>query len=325
MTTNQPERREKIRYSEAFKQSVVREVKMSGLAFSAVARKYDNGARGKIIRVEKPNEINQLKQLQQRVRLLEGTVGTLHVELALERAYTEIACERAGIADVAEFKKKRRGSRASSRKCGGGGGRGGVPTSGNEPPELLCAAPAAAKTGGGRGVDHRTGAGGAAGVEVGRDRFREVLRQGGLLLAPLPKEYPTTTHAYHSLPVFTNLVKGLVLSEPHEAWVSDLTYLRMEEGFLYLSLVTDKYSRKIVGYHCGDTLAASGCVKWWRKEWICTTPAGRTRLWTLQHPPPSIARRREPHGRTDRRRPFFRRCAASRLNPTPKTTPHPQQ
>ena len=61
--------------------------------------------------------------------------------------------------------------------------------------------------------------------------------------------------------MFTNRVIGLVLTQPNEAWVSDLTYLRTEEGFLYLALVTDKFSRKIVGYHCGETLAAIGCVK----------------------------------------------------------------
>ena len=100
-----------------------------------------------------------------------------------------------------------------------------------------------------------------AGVVVGRDRFFEVLRGGGLLLAPLPKEYPRTTNSYHCLPVFTNRIKDRVLSQPNEVWVSDLTYLRTEEGFLYLALVTDKYSRKVVGYHCGDTLEAIGCVQ----------------------------------------------------------------
>jgi putative transposase len=100
-----------------------------------------------------------------------------------------------------------------------------------------------------------------AGVEVGRDRFFGVLRQGGLLLAPLPREYPQTTSSYHCLPVFRNLVKDLKLSQPNEVWVSDLTYLRTREGFLYLALVTDKFSRKIVGYHCGDTLEALGCVR----------------------------------------------------------------
>ena len=100
-----------------------------------------------------------------------------------------------------------------------------------------------------------------AGVQLGRDRFFGVLRGAGLLLAPLPKEYPQTTSSSHCLPVFTNLVKDRVLQRPNEVWVSDLTYLRTGEGYLYLALVTDKFSRKIVGYHCGDTLEAIGCVR----------------------------------------------------------------
>jgi len=100
----------------------------------------------------------------------------------------------------------------------------------------------------------------AAGVKLGRDRLFEVLRAVGLLIEPLASEYPRTTDSYHCLPVFTNQVKDRTLNKPNEVWVSDLTYLRTEEGFLYLALVTDKYSRKIVGYHCGDTLEAVGCI-----------------------------------------------------------------
>ena len=100
-----------------------------------------------------------------------------------------------------------------------------------------------------------------AGVAVGRDRFFGVLRRSGLLLARLPKEYPQTTSSNHCLPVFTNLIQALEVKRPNEVWVSDLTYLRTAESFLYLALVTDKYSRKIVGYHCGDTLEAVGCVR----------------------------------------------------------------
>jgi len=51
-----------------------------------------------------------------------------------------------------------------------------------------------------------------------------------------------------------------VLDGPNQVWVSDLTYLRTLEGYLYLALITDKFSRKIVGYHVGDTLEAVGCV-----------------------------------------------------------------
>ena len=64
---------------------------------------------------EKPEEIDQKRRLQERVRVLEQTVGSLHVELALERAYTNIACERAGINDVTAFKKKAAGPRGIKR------------------------------------------------------------------------------------------------------------------------------------------------------------------------------------------------------------------
>ena len=110
-----------IRYSEAFKLEIVREVEVSGKAFDEIRRKYGirgcntvqtwvrrygNGTRGKILRVERPEEINELKQLRERMRRLESALADANLELALERQYTRLACERAGIEDVAEFKKK---------------------------------------------------------------------------------------------------------------------------------------------------------------------------------------------------------------------------
>ena len=91
------------------------------------------------------------------------------------------------------------------------------------------------------------------GVNLGRDRFFEVLRSQDLLLEPLQKA-PRTTNSAHSLPVFTNLIEGMALTAPHQVWISDITYIRTREGFFYLSLITDKYSRKIVGYHLGQSL-----------------------------------------------------------------------
>jgi hypothetical protein len=70
------------------------------------ARKYGNGSRGKVIRVQKPEEIDELKQLKLRVRRLETALADANVDLAIERAYTRLACERAGIKDVDGFKKK---------------------------------------------------------------------------------------------------------------------------------------------------------------------------------------------------------------------------
>ena len=98
-----------------------------------------------------------------------------------------------------------------------------------------------------------------ASVRIGRDRFFTVLKEKGLLLDPLPKA-PRTTNSRHYLPVFTNRFKGMELTEPNQAWVSDITYIRTDEGFLYLSLITDAYSRKIVGFHAGDTLETEGCL-----------------------------------------------------------------
>ena len=99
-----------------------------------------------------------------------------------------------------------------------------------------------------------------AGVSIGRDRFFEVLRTNNLLLGPLPKA-PHTTNSRHSLPVFRNKIKGVVVRRPNQVWVSDITYIRTSYGFVYLSLITDMYSRKIVGYNVSDTLETEGCLK----------------------------------------------------------------
>lgn len=113
-----------IRYSEAFKMEAVRELESRGLTIIAVrrkygiggagtvetwVRKYGNGTRGKVIRVQRPEEIDELKQLKARVRRLERALADSNVDLVLERAYTRIACQRAGITDVEGFKKKAAG------------------------------------------------------------------------------------------------------------------------------------------------------------------------------------------------------------------------
>lgn len=79
-----------------------------GATVAAWVRKYGNGSRGKIIRVEKPEEINELKRLRQRVRQLESALADANIDVALERAYTKLACQRAGV-EVEEFKKKAAG------------------------------------------------------------------------------------------------------------------------------------------------------------------------------------------------------------------------
>jgi transposase InsO family protein len=101
----------------------------------------------------------------------------------------------------------------------------------------------------------------AAGVRLGRDRFFEELRRRDLLLKPLPASFPRTTQFYPTLPVFQNRLKDTEVAGPNEAWVSDITYLRTREGYQYLSLITDRYSRKVVGWHVGDNLQTEGCLQ----------------------------------------------------------------
>lgn len=98
-----------------------------------------------------------------------------------------------------------------------------------------------------------------AGIDIGRDRFFEVLGLNGLLLER-KRTWPRTTNSRHSLPVFHNLIAGLKLERPNQVWVSDLTYIRTEEGFMYAAVIMDRFSRKIVGAHIGDSLEAMGCI-----------------------------------------------------------------
>ena len=101
----------------------------------------------------------------------------------------------------------------------------------------------------------------AAGVKLGRDRLFEELRKAGLLVERKPSEWPKTTNFNPALPVFKNLIKGRQLTGRNQVWVADITYIRTQQAFMYLGLITDKWSRKIVGYHLGETLETSSVLK----------------------------------------------------------------
>jgi putative transposase len=101
----------------------------------------------------------------------------------------------------------------------------------------------------------------AAGVKVGRDWLFAALRKEGLLVERKPSEWPKTTHFDAQLPVFKNLIRRGRLTGPNQVWVADITYVRTGEAFMYLALVTDRWSRKIVGFHLGETLEAADALK----------------------------------------------------------------
>ena len=98
------------------------------------------------------------------------------------------------------------------------------------------------------------------GIELGRDRLFELLRVRGLLVRR-PRRGARTTDSRHGFRTWPNLVRNIVPTMPHQVWVCDLTYIRTDTGFLYLSLVTDAYSRKIVGFCAQDNLESEGCIK----------------------------------------------------------------
>ena len=97
-------------------------------------------------------------------------------------------------------------------------------------------------------------------IEIGRDRLFDLLSDHGLLVRRR-KRYARTTDSNHRFRKYTNLIKELDVVRPDQLWVSDITYLTLKEGFCYLSLVTDAYSRRIVGYYLSKGLEADGCIR----------------------------------------------------------------
>jgi transposase InsO family protein len=101
----------------------------------------------------------------------------------------------------------------------------------------------------------------AAGVKLGRDRLFEELGKMGLLVERKRSEWPKTTNFNPNLPVFKNLIKRRKVSGRNQVWVADITYIRTREAFMYLGLITDQWSRKIVGFHLAETLETGGTLK----------------------------------------------------------------
>lgn len=98
------------------------------------------------------------------------------------------------------------------------------------------------------------------GIALGRDRFFDWLRAHDLLVRP-KKQFVRTTNSHHRFRVHKNLIRELDVVRPDQVWVSDITYLRLNKGFCYLALITDAFSRKIIGYDVSDSLGLSGCLR----------------------------------------------------------------
>jgi len=97
-------------------------------------------------------------------------------------------------------------------------------------------------------------------IKVGRDSLFDILRDHNMLIRR-KKAYCKTTNSYHHFHKYNNLIKEIQVTKPNQVWVSDITYIRTVKGFCYLALITDMYSRKIVGYDISDTLELTGCLR----------------------------------------------------------------
>lgn len=97
-------------------------------------------------------------------------------------------------------------------------------------------------------------------IKLGRDALFSLLRREHMLIKRR-KSYTKTTNSKHWLKKHSNLVKDVQLTSPEQVFVSDITYVKTREQTCYLSLVTDAFSRKIMGYHLSKDLGADGVVR----------------------------------------------------------------
>jgi len=96
-------------------------------------------------------------------------------------------------------------------------------------------------------------------IKLGRDGLYELLGKHGLLIRHCNRK-PYTTNSRHHYKKYPNLIRNKIINRAGQLWVSDITYIRQHSGFSYLSIITDAYSHKIVGYKLHPTLHSEGAV-----------------------------------------------------------------
>ena len=97
-------------------------------------------------------------------------------------------------------------------------------------------------------------------IKMGRDVFFSFLRAERLLIRPR-KRYVRTTDSSHWMRKYPNLTQDLTITQPERLWVTDITYIKTTEGPLYLNMITDAYSRKIMGYSISTSMETAQIVK----------------------------------------------------------------
>ncbi len=95
---------------------------------------------------------------------------------------------------------------------------------------------------------------------VGRDKLFSILGANGLLISP-KRSYRKTTNSHHRFRKHKNLIVDMPITRPEQLWVSDITYLGGRDKNCYLALVTDAYSKQIMGFDVSNSLATDGCLR----------------------------------------------------------------
>ena len=98
------------------------------------------------------------------------------------------------------------------------------------------------------------------GIKLGRDQLFDILRDQDLLVRR-KRSFVKTTNSYHKFHKYNNLIKDKKIYRSNQVWVSDITYIRLTHGHCYLALITDVYSRKIVGFDISNSLELAGCLR----------------------------------------------------------------
>ena len=100
---------------------------------------------------------------------------------------------------------------------------------------------------------------GEHGISIGRDYLFDLLSGQGMLIKKRRRR-SITTNSNHWMRKYDNLITEIEINRPEQLWVSDITYLRRNNAFVYLSLITDVYSHQVMGYQVQNDLSAEGCI-----------------------------------------------------------------
>lgn len=93
----------------------------------------------------------------------------------------------------------------------------------------------------------------AIGIRCGKNRVARLMRKYGIM-AKMRRRFKITTHSRDGMPVSENLLQNFSVTGPNKVWVSDISYIRTEEGWIYLAIILDLYSRKVVGWRMKERL-----------------------------------------------------------------------